>query len=391
MPKVNPNILKLKKDYFFNEIEKKILLKQKSDKNIEILNLGIGDISIPIAKSIIEAIKSAADEIGRQDTLKGYGPSEGYSFLKEAILKNDYKNIDIDIDEIFISNGAKYTTGCIGDLFSKNNIIGICDPAYPVYVDSNIISGRKNNIVYLPLLEKFSFEPQIPEKKLDIIYICSPNNPIGNALSKRNLEQWIDYAKKNRSLIFFDGAYEAFITTKNTCSSIYEIPGAKDVAIEMRSFSKTAGFTSLRCGYIVIPKQIEIENISINYLWRRYINTKMGGISYPVQKGAEAVYSETGKEEIKQILQSYKSNTQLMLNGLNKLSYKTCGGIDSPYIWCKTPNDLTSLEFFDLLLQKNIVTIPGSGFGKFGEGFVRFSGFANRITIEKALTILKNL
>lgn len=391
MPKVNSNLLKLKKDYFFNEIEKKIILKKQIDQNSEILNLGIGDISLPLANSIIEAMKFAVDELKSKTTLKGYGPSDGYTFLKEKILENDYKNIDIDIDEIFISNGAKYTTGCIGDLFSDDNVIGMCDPSYPVYVDSNIISGRINKIVYLPLLEENNFEPQTPNEKLDIIYLCSPNNPIGNALSKKNLQMWVDYAKKNKSLIIFDGAYEAFITSKDTYKSIYEIEGAKDVAIEIRSFSKTAGFTSLRCGYIIIPKLLEVDNNSINYLWNRYINTKIGGISYPVQKGAEAIYSKRGKEEVKNILNTYQSNTKLLLDGLKKLNFKAYGGIDSPYIWCKTTNNLKSLEFFELLLNNHVAAIPGIGFGKHGEGFVRFSGFADKKTIQKALNFLKNL
>lgn len=391
MPKLNPNLLKLKKDYFFNEIEKKIILKQKTEKDVEVLNLGIGDISIPLANSVIEAMKLAADEMKSEKTLKGYGPSDGYSFLKEKIRTNDYKNIDIDIDEIFISNGAKYTTSCFGDLFSEDNVIGICDPAYPVYVDSNIISGRMNKIVYLPLLEENNFEPQLPQIKLDIVYLCSPNNPIGNALSKENLKLWVDYAIKNGTLIIFDGAYEAFITSKNTYNSIYEIEGAKDVAIEMRSFSKTAGFTSLRCGYIIVPKSIQFESNSINYLWSRYISTKLGGISYPIQRGAEAVYSNKGKDEVKKIIETYKSNTKLLLEGLKKRNFKTFGGIDSPYVWCKAINNLSSLEFFDLLLTKNIATMPGNGFGKCGEGYVRFSGFAGMKTIQKALNTINDL
>lgn len=391
MPKVNSNLLKLKKDYLFKDIEKKILLKQ-SKENTKILNLGIGDISLPLANSIIDAIKNAMDEMKSKKTLKGYGPSEGYLFLKQKIKTNTYKNIDIDIDEIFISNGIKYALSNIGDLFSKNNSIGICNPAYPVYVDSNIINGRKNAIFYLPLLEKNNFEPQIPKRALDIIYLCSPNNPTGVALSKQNLKLWVDYAKKNKSIIIFDGAYEAFITSKNTCRSIYEIEGAKDVVIEMKSFSKTAGFTSLRCGYIVIPKQIKtLENFSVNLLWKRYIDTKMGGISYPVQKGAEAIFSPKGKIEVRKIIDSYLENTKLLLDGLKKLGLKTFGGIDSPYIWCKSINNLTSLEFFEYLLQKNVVTIPGSGFGKYGQGFVRFSGFASKKTIIKALESLRTL
>jgi LL-diaminopimelate aminotransferase len=391
MPKINQNLLKLKKDYFFNEIEKKVLLKQKSS-SCQILNLGIGDICIPLADSIIDAIKNAIEEMRFTKTLKGYGPSEGYFFLRKKIKDNDYKNIDIDIDEIFISNGTKYAISNIGDLFSEDNIIGICDPTYPVYVDSNIINGRNKNVIFLPLLEKNNFEPQIPKKKLDIIYLCSPNNPIGNALSRQNIDLWVNYAKKHKSLIIFDGAYKAFITSKNSFNSIYEIKDAKNVAIEMRSFSKTAGFTSLRCAYIVIPKQLQTkENVFLHSLWKRYINTRIGGISYPIQKGAEAIFSPKGKEQVKKIIDSYMNNTKMLLMGLKKLGFDVFGGIDSPYIWCKTKNNLTSLEFFDLLLEKNIVTIPGIGFGKYGKRFVRFSGFANKQTIESALNNLKKL
>jgi LL-diaminopimelate aminotransferase len=244
----------------------------------------------------------------------------------------------------------------------------------------------------LPLLEKNNFEPQIPKKKLDIIYLCSPNNPIGNALSRQNIDLWVNYAKKHKSLIIFDGAYKAFITSKNSFNSIYEIKDAKNVAIEMRSFSKTAGFTSLRCAYIVIPKQLQTkENVFLHSLWKRYINTRIGGISYPIQKGAEAIFSPKGKEQVKKIIDSYMNNTKMLLMGLKKLGFDVFGGIDSPYIWCKTKNNLTSLEFFDLLLEKNIVTIPGIGFGKYGKRFVRFSGFANKQTIESALNNLKKL
>ncbi|NGX34053.1 MAG: LL-diaminopimelate aminotransferase [Candidatus Anoxychlamydiales bacterium] len=384
MPKANSNLLKLKKDYFFNKIEKKVLLKKESNKKI--LNLGIGDITQPLAPIVIEAIKFAADEMREEKTLKGYGPSTGYDFLKQKILDNDYKNFDIKIDEIFISSGMKYSLSNISDLFSEKSIVGILDPAYPLYTDANIINGRKQNIVYLPLLEENNFEPLLPKKKLDIIYLCSPNNPTGIAFSKKNLKNWVDYAKKNNSLIIFDGAYEAFITSKNTIKSIYEIENAKDVTIEMRSFSKKAGFTSLRCSYLVIPKNIKtLDNLSVNSLWNRYIDTKFGGISYPIQKAAEATYSLVGKTQIDEIILSYKKNTKYLLDGLKKLGYRAYGGIDSPYIWCKCPKNASSIDFFDRLLEKNIVTIPGIGFGSLGEGFVRFSGFANFETIKEAL------
>ncbi len=387
MPKVNSNLLKLKKEYFFNEIEKKVLLKKQKTRNI--LNLGIGDITEPLAPIIIEKMKMAADEMKEKKTLKGYGPSSGYSFLKQKILDNDYKNLDIEIDEIFISSGMKYSLANICDLFSKKSKVGIMDPTYPLYADANIINGRKKNIFYLPLLEENNFEPLLFNKKLDLIYLCSPNNPTGISFSKQALKNWIDYAKKYRALIIFDGAYEAFITSKNTVKSIYEINGAKDVAIEMRSFSKKAGFTSLRCSYVIIPKNIKtLDNVSINKLWNRYIDTKFGGISYPIQKAAEAIYSDKGKSQINEIISTYMKNTKTLLLGLKNLGYTVYGGIDSPYVWCKCPKNLSSMEFFDQLLEKNIVAIPGIGFGKLGEGFIRFSGFANLETINQALANL---
>ncbi|NGX52254.1 MAG: LL-diaminopimelate aminotransferase [Candidatus Anoxychlamydiales bacterium] len=384
MPKINSNLLKLKKDYFFNEIEKKVLFKKQN--NEKILNLGVGDITQPLAPIVIEAMKRAADEMKDKNTLKGYGPSSGYRFLKQKILDNDYKNFDFEIDEIFISSGMKYSLANISDLFSEKSKVGILDPAYPLYTDANIINGRKQNIVYLPLLEENNFEPLLTDSKLDIIYLCSPNNPTGIAFSKKTLKNWVDYAKKNKSLIIFDGAYEAFITSKDSVKSIYEITGAKDVAIEMRSFSKKAGFTSLRCSYLVIPKNIKtLDNLSINSLWNRYIDTKSGGISYPIQKAAEATYGGEGEAQIQRIISTYMQNTTTLLTGLKKLGYTAYGGIDSPYVWCKCPKSMKSMDFFDHLLEKNIVSIPGIGFGSSGEGFVRFSGFANFETINNAL------
>lgn len=390
MPNANSNLLKLKKDYFFNEIEKKIFLKKQ--KKEPILNLGIGDITQPLAFSVIEAMKLAADEMKVKKTLKGYGPAEGYLFLKQKILDNDYKNLDIAVDEIFISNGMKYALANIADLFSQNSSVGILDPAYPVYTDANIINGREQNIIYLPLLEENNFEPRIPKQKLDIIYLCSPNNPTGISFSKKNIKLWVDLANEQNSLIIFDGAYEAFINSKESVKSIYEIKGAKNVAIEMRSFSKKAGFTSLRCSYLVIPKSLKtLDNQSIHSLWTRYINTKFGHVPYPIQKAAEAIYSKEGKGEISKIISSYMQNTKFLLEGLKKLGYTLYGGVDSPYIWCKCPKNLSSLEFFESLLDKNIVTIPGSGFGKSGEGFVRFSGFGDIETISQALKNLESL
>ncbi|HEU64384.1 MAG TPA: LL-diaminopimelate aminotransferase [Chlamydiae bacterium] len=390
MPKINSNLLKLKKDYFFNEIEKKVLLKKQS--KAKILNLGVGDITQPLAPIVVEAMKKAADEMKEEKTLKGYGPSSGYAFLKQKILDNDYKNFYFEIDEIFISSGMKYSLANISDLFSRNSKVGILDPAYPLYTDANIINGRKQNISYLPLLEENNFEPLLPDEKLDIIYLCSPNNPTGQVFSKKTLKNWVDYAKKNNSLIIFDGAYEAFISSKDSVKSIYEITGAKDVAIEMRSFSKKAGFTSLRCSYLVIPKNIKtLDNLSINSLWNRYIDTKFGGISYLIQKAAEATYSDPGKAQINSIISTYMQNTKTLLFGLKKLNYTVYGGIDSPYVWCKCPKNVKSMDFFDKLLEKNICAIPGIGFGSSGEGFVRFSGFASSEIIAEALLNLGTL
>ncbi|NGX63484.1 MAG: LL-diaminopimelate aminotransferase [Candidatus Anoxychlamydiales bacterium] len=390
MPKANSNLLNLKKDYLFNEIEKKVLLKKKENKKI--LNLGIGDISLPLASSIIDAMKLAIDEMRDKKTLKGYGPSDGYTFLKQKILDNDYKNLDIDIDEIFISNGMKYSISNISDLFSQNSKVGIINPAYPVYVDSNIMGGRKNQIVEIPLIEKNNFQPIIPNETLDLIYLCSPNNPTGLAYTKKILKSWVDYAIKNRSLIIFDGAYEAFIRSENIVKSIYEIDGAKDVAIEMRSFSKNAGFTSLRCSYLIVPKNIKThENVSINSLWKRYVDTKFGGISYPIQKAAEATYSQRAISEIKNTVDTYMKGAKFLYENLKNLNFECFGGQNSPYIWCKCPDNLSSMKFFDLLLEKNIVTVPGIGFGRHGEGFVRFSAFASFETINEAINKLKNI
>lgn len=386
MLKVNSNLLKLKKDYFFNEIEKKVLLK----KNKKILNLGIGDITEPLSSIVIDALKMAADEMKEKKTLKGYGPSSGYSFLKQKILDNDYKNFDLEADEIFISSGMKYSLANISDLFSDKTNVGILDPTYPLYTDANIINGRKSNIFYLPLLEENNFEPLLPSKRLDLIYLCSPNNPTGNAFSKQNLKNWVDFAIKNNSLIIFDGAYETFITSENTFRSIYEIKGAKNVAIEMRSFSKKAGFTSLRCSYLIIPKNIRIsKGQSINSLWNRYIDTKCGGVPYPIQKAAEATYSKDGKAQINEIISKYKKTTNKLYLGLKNLGFSVFGGIDSPYVWVKCPKKLSSIQFFDQLLDKDIVSLPGTGFGPNGEGFVRLSGFSSLKTIDQALSNLE--
>lgn len=389
MPTLNDNLLKLENNYFFYQIENSIKNFKKENPDIEVLNLGIGDITIPIAQNIYLALKNAAFELTQEKSLKGYGPSCGYDFLKEKIVLNDYENLNISKDEVFISHGIKYSISNIINLFSSNNTVAICDPAYPVYVDSNIMNGNK--IIYMPLEEKNNFQPKVLNEKTDIIYLCSPNNPTGVALTYETLKNFVDYAKKNNSIILFDGAYSSFIKEKNIPKSIYEIKGAYDVAIEMRSFSKNAGFTSLRLSYLVIPKNINIQNNSLNELWLKYINVKLGNLSYLVQKGAEATYLNPGKKEIDKTINTYMENTTFLKKGLEDLGYKTYGGVNSPYVFVKIKN-LSSFDFFNLLLTKaNIASLPGSGFGKFGEGFVRFSGFAKKQTILKALKNLKKI
>ena len=389
MPTLNDNLLKLENNYFFYQIEQTLKDFKIKNPNVEILNLGIGDTTLPIAKSIYLAIKEAAFELSDPNSIRGYGPSTSYDFLKEKIIDNDYKNLDIKKDEVFISHGIKYSISNIIDLFSSNNTVAICDPSYPVYVDSNKMAKRK--IIYMPVLEKNNFQPQIPTEKSDIIYLCSPNNPTGVALNYETLKSFIDYAKKNKSLILFDGAYFSFIKDKNIPKSIYEIPNAKDVAVEMRSFSKNAGFTSLRLSYMVIPNNIKIEDTCLNDLWLKYINVKFGNLSYIIQKGAEAIYQDSGKKEIKETIDTYMANTHLIKKGLENLGYKVFGGINSPYVWVKTKG-LSSFDTFTFLLNKaHIATLPGSGFGSVGEGFIRFSGFAKKDTILKALNNLKKL
>jgi LL-diaminopimelate aminotransferase len=395
MVDTNHHYKKLKSDYLFYDIEKKALKHKNSNPNVEIIDLGIGDATIPIPEIIISHMCEATKRLGDEKTFLGYGPSVGYDFLKEKIIDNDYKNINISKDEIFISNGIKSDIANIQELFSSEAKIGLCDPSYPVYADSNVMAGRSKGIVengqyhdfiYLPCLEENNFSPTIPSSTIDLIYLCSPNNPTGCALTKKELQNWVDFAKENNSIIFFDGAYEAFITSDNVPRSIYSIPGAEDVAVEFRSFSKTAGFTNLRASYCTIPKNIKINGIELNQLWKRRQITKFGGIPYPIQKGVEAIYSKEGKKATDANLSTYKQNAKIIIDGLKKLNFKTFGGIDSPYVWIKTPKRQTSWQFFDeLLLKANIICIPGSGFGPGGEGFVRFSSFAKREKIEKAL------
>ena len=401
MVKINSNFLKLKDGYLFPEIEKRALILKEKEPSLSFINLGIGDITLPLPETALAAIGLSASELKDEKTLRGYGPSQGELSLRKAVKENEYQHVDISTDEIFISNGTKNDISSIQELFCLSSKIAITDPTYPVYVDSNVLSGRSEEIssdgtykglIYLPCQEANGFIPPFPDRHVDLIYLCSPNNPTGIALSSYLLKKWVEYAKKNNSIILFDGAYEAFINSKDVPHSIYEIPGADEVSIEFRSFSKTAGFTGLRLSYYVIPKKIKSTDGQIfHHFWKRRVDTKYGGTSYPIQMGALALYSDKGKEEKNRMISSYMKNTKTLKDGLEKLGYTTYGGIDCPYIWCKTQGNIPSWDFFNILLSKGIITIPGRGFGPSGEGFIRLSGFAKEDTVKKALAILQTI
>lgn len=407
MTKINENFLNLQESYLFSTIAKKVKEYTQNNPDKEIIKLGIGDVTLPIPKAIINAMHEAVDEMGLKETFKGYGPEQGYEFLRKAILENEYekRNINLEIDEIFISDGAKCDTGNIVDIFSADNKVAITDPVYPVYLDTNVMSGRSGrynkdnqkyqNIYYMSVTAENNFKPDLPKEKVDLIYLCFPNNPTGTVLTKDELAKWVDYAKKNKSIILYDSAYEAFIQDPNIPHSIYEIEGAKDVAIEFRSFSKTAGFTGLRCAYTVVPKNLvgyttNNEPISLNKLWNRRICTKFNGASYISQKGAAATYTETGKQQIKANIKYYLENAKIIKEGLESCGYTVFGGENSPYIWLKINDDFTSWQFFDKLLNEvNIVGTPGSGFGPSGEGYFRLTAFNTRENTIKAIERIK--
>lgn len=408
MIKINENFLEMQDSYLFSTIAKKVAEYTKANPDKEVIKLGIGDVTRPIVPACIEAMHRAVDEIGTKEGFRGYGPEQGYDFLRKAIVQNDYKarNIDIEEDEVFVSDGAKCDCGNIVDIFSQNNKVAITDPVYPVYLDTNVMSGRGGkynkekeiyeNIVYLPVTAENNFKPELPKERVDMIYLCFPNNPTGTVLSKEDLKKWVDYAKENKSIILYDAAYEAFIEEENIPHSIYEVEGAKDVAIEFKSYSKTAGFTGVRCAYTVVPKKLKGytengEEVSLNRLWNRRTCTKFNGVSYVVQRAAEATYSEEGKKQIKENIDYYKENARIIKEGLEKAGFKVYGGVNSPYIWLKVPEGMTSWEFFDKLLNEvNIVGTPGSGFGPHGEGYFRLTAFGTRENTLKAIQRLKD-
>lgn len=397
MSYINENFLELQDSYLFSTIAKKVANFTKENPNKKIIKLGIGDVTKPIVPACIEAIHKATDEIGTQEGFKGYGPEQGYEFLRKAIAENDYKsrNIDIELDEIFVSDGAKCDCGNIVDIFGKDNKVAITDPVYPVYLDTNVMFGR--DVVYLPITADNNFKPELPKEKVDMIYLCFPNNPTGTVLTKEDLKIWVDYAKENHSVILYDAAYEAFITEENIPHSIYEIEGAKDVAIEFKSYSKTAGFTGVRCAYVVIPKTVKGytkngEEVSYNKLWNRRTCTKFNGVSYIIQRAAEATYSEKGKEQIKENIKYYLENAKIIKQGLEEAGFTIYGGVNSPYIWLKVPKNMTSWEFFDKLLEEaNVVGTPGSGFGPHGEGYFRLTAFGTQENSIEAIKRIKEL
>jgi LL-diaminopimelate aminotransferase len=395
--KINNNFAKLPANYLFVEIANRVKKYQDSHPDAEIIKLGIGDVTRPLPKAVVDAMKRAADEMGNASSFRGYGPEAGYLFLKEAIAKNDFQSrgVDISPDEIFVSDGAKSDTGSIGDILGIDNVVAVCDPVYPVYVDTNVMAGRAgeyiegkgfSKIVYMPCRKENHFLPELPTQQVDMIYLCFPNNPTGMGIDRENLKKWVDYALDNQSLILYDAAYEAFITDPDMPHSIFEIEGAKKCAIEFRSFSKTAGFTGVRCAYSVIPKELVFDGVSLNKLWDRRQSTKMNGVSYPVQRAAEAVYSEEGKRGVRENIEYYQNNAKIMLDGLAKAGFEVYGGTNSPYVWMKVPDGLTSWEFFDLLLEKaNVVGTPGSGFGSCGEGYFRLTTFNTKENTQKAV------
>jgi LL-diaminopimelate aminotransferase len=405
---VNENYLKLKAGYLFPEIAKRVKIFSQSNNNSDIIKLGIGDVTEPLPRACIDAMGKALNDMGTNEGFRGYGPEQGYSWLREKISEHDFisRGCQILPEEIFVSDGSKCDSSNILDILGKDNSIAVTDPVYPVYVDSNVMTGRTGDslengtyqgLTYLAINEGNNFLPELPEKKVDILYLCFPNNPTGATINKAELKKWVDYALQNKSLILFDAAYEAFIQDNDIPHSIYEIEGAKDCAIEFRSFSKNAGFTGVRCAFTVIPKNLKglsstNEEIELWPLWNRRQSTKFNGVSYVVQKGAEAVYSLEGKKQVRGLIDFYMENAKIMKNKLQNSGYKVYGGDNAPYIWIKVPDQMTSWDFFDFLLQKvSVVGTPGSGFGLAGEGYFRLSAFNSRSNVLDAMERIINI
>lgn len=401
MYKINENYLKLPGSYLFSNIAKKVAAFTEANPDKSIIRLGIGDVTQPLAPAIVEALHSAVDEMAHAETFRGYAPDLGYEFLRSAIAKNDYQALgcDISADEIFVSDGAKCDSGNIQEIFGPDCKIAVCDPVYPVYVDTNVMAGRTgtynpdtetwSDVIYMPCTEATDFAPDLPKERPDLIYLCFPNNPTGAAITTEELQKWVDYANKEGSVIIYDAAYEAYITEDNIPHTIFQCEGARTCAIELRSFSKKAGFTGVRLGATVIPKDLKCGDVTLHSLWARRHGTKYNGAPYIVQKAGEAVYSDAGKAQIDEQIAYYQKNARTIYEGLKSAGYSVSGAVNSPYIWLKTPDKMTSWEFFDFLLEKaNVVGTPGSGFGPSGEGYFRLTAFG---TYENTLAALERI
>ena len=405
MLKANENYLKLRGSYLFSDIAKKVAAFTASNPDRSIIRLGIGDVTEPLTPTIIKALKDAVEEQGHHETFRGYTPDLGYDFLRKAISDNDYKarGCNIEPDEIFVSDGAKSDSGNIQEIFSSDVRVAVCDPVYPVYVDTNVMGGRAgvfdeakeqwSNIIYMPCTAENGFTPEFPAEVPDLIYICSPNNPTGTAMKKDELQKWVDYANEHKSAIIFDAAYEAYISEEDVPHSIYECAGAETCAIEIHSFSKNAGFTGVRLGYTVVPKALkDVDGVPLNTLWARRHGTKFNGAPYIQQRAGEAVYSAEGQKEVKALVSYYMENARMIREGLKNAGYTVYGGVNAPYIWLKTPDNMTSWQFFDHLLEKaGIVGTPGSGFGPSGEGYFRLTAFGNHENTKAAVERFQTL
>lgn len=407
MAQINDNFLKLKAGYLFPEIGRRVREFTDANPDAPVIKLGIGDVTEPLPPAIVEAMHKAVDEMANRETFRGYGPEQGYPFLRDAICENDYRarGVDLTPDEIFVSDGSKCDSGNILDIFGEGNRIAVLDPVYPVYVDTNVMAGntgtaneqgRYDQLIYLPLLEEHGFQPQIPDQPVDLIYLCYPNNPTGTVASREILKAWVDYALENNAIILFDAAYESFIQDDSIPHSIFEIEGARRCAIEFRSFSKTAGFTGTRCAFTVVPKELKGvskngSEVAVHSLWHRRHTTKFNGVSYPIQRAAEAAYSEEGKAQIGELVDFYMTNAKILREQLSACGLVTFGGEHAPYVWLKTPDGLSSWDFFDKLLNEcHIVGTPGSGFGACGEGYFRLSAFNSRENIETAVERIRS-
>lgn len=404
MYKINENYLKLPGSYLFSTIGKKVAIFTQENPDKKIIRLGIGDVTQPIAPAIIEAMHKAVDEMGVAETFHGYAPDLGYEFLRNAIVKGDYESrgCDIKADEIFVSDGAKCDSGNIQEIFALDNKIAVCDPVYPVYVDTNVMAGRTgtydakterwSDVIYMPCTKDNNFSPELPKETPNLIYLCFPNNPTGSTITKDQLQVWVDYANKVGAVIIYDAAYEAYISEENVPHSIFECDGARTCAIELKSFSKNAGFTGVRLGYTVIPKDLKCKDVSLHALWARRHGTKYNGAPYIIQRAGEAVYSEEGKAQLKKQVSYYMNNAKIISEGLQSVGYTISGGVNAPYIWLKTPDNMTSWEFFDYLLENaNVVGTPGSGFGPSGEGYFRLTAFGSYENTVEAIERIKKL